>query len=97
MTENELISRIIALFSGFLSGQIAAREMIRQFEDMMAEEFDYESESPRMKIIDEFHTELALFVDDPVSRRDSALYYGPEELRLKLELFLSAMRGPNLN
>jgi hypothetical protein len=96
MKEDEFVKRVIELLESFQRGKISAEPMIREYENLMANECPYEllTESRQLTLIDEFQTELALYVEKPELRAESKQYYGPEELKKKVDEFLGSFPRP---
>lgn len=91
MDKKQIVIAIIRILQNYLEGKSSAKEMIENYDEFMREYFDYESDDQQLVMIDDFQTELALFVEDSEKRKDHRDYYGEEELTKKVKEFLQAI------
>ena len=81
---------ITSALDRYLSGQMNDTQLVGIVDDLVAEEFPEKIDAIVEKLINDLHVELALFVVDPIARRESRLYHGPNELR---EIVASARKS----
>jgi hypothetical protein len=91
MSEPMLVIKVSHLLQEFLSGEIPATTMIKEYDDLLNEAHEEMNGDRRFAAIDGFQTELSLYVENPDWRRQSKLYYGDDALREKVNGFLTLL------
>jgi hypothetical protein len=61
----DLISNVIILLNDFLLGKLDAESMRNKYDDLLADNLDWESSNPKVKMLDEFQNELSLYEGNP--------------------------------
>ncbi len=91
----EFIAALRALLLQFLEGELSGKEMVSSYDGLMADDLPDCLDGYTYRLLDEFHTEFALFVpNEEVRNEEPAYYYGPAELRLKVCQLLKKLSSP---
>ena len=79
--------RLEDLRDGVLSGP----EFVRQYDNTMADEIPDEFTGPIYQLLDDYHTEFAMYVEDPRLRAGEPDYYGDDVLHRKAQQLLKQL------
>lgn len=87
------------LLDSLLSGNLTGKEFVNRYEDVMADELPDEIEQGGLiyKFLDEYLTEFALYVEDPIMRSEHPDYYGDEELLRKAQVLINKLEQKEKN
>ena len=92
--ENKFLHKIISFLQDYLNSKISAKNMISKYENLICEEFPWDTKNPKLHAIDEFHTDLTLYEEDKIERDKHPIdYYGPEQLKTKAQEMLNKLRS----
>ena len=91
MNSAELVLIITRLLDDFLEGKLEGEEMISKYDDILANQFDYDKPDDTSRAIDKFQIDLSLFVPKEANRSEDPHYYGPDELKRKVKSFRSTL------
>lgn len=93
MGKEELINNILLLFKDFLDEKISGKEMVKKYDDLVADQVPYHAQDDKLKMLSEYQDELAFYVENPEWRKQHDCYYGPEILRENVETFLKKLQN----
>ncbi len=80
MTSREFVEQFHGVLDQYLANETGGEEFVRLVDDLMADRLPDEMPDMIFDLLDEFHDDVALYVDDQETRKEHPAYYGPEEL-----------------
>lgn len=92
MESQEFLQRILRVSEQFLQGKVRGKAVVREVNDLIGDHTPDEILEELMEIIDEFQYELAFYVEDEEMRKQYEGYYGPEELKEKVEEYYPKLK-----
>jgi len=80
---------LLGLVEGYLAGSMSGLAFVRAVDDLVGDDVAAEFPPPLRAAVEDLQDELALYVRDDATRRDSSAYFGNDELVRKVSSFRS--------
>lgn len=92
MNQEEFVKNLVAKAESLLIGAITGHEFVRSYDELMAERRPLTMAQEIYDVLGRYHIEFALYVENPEWRTQSTSYYGPAQLRDKIQAFVRDLK-----